>query len=336
MSTNAKREYDTSFYSIRRAHPKDLPQIIDLIISEPYFRWKELAQLMFSNIYVTVTWFIGALSVMGFAVSYFAVTAIEFKSRPFYIGLAIVTALVIFALCFMKAFSLFFVRYIRAFQIRSELQKMDQNALQDNVKILENEQIHLFWRMHTFYVAEPYDEASKKLLLGVISLTSYTDYCKEKNIEDKDFEIIAKAVPDGFKLIAHKTVVISWLITNEKFFESSASKEDGCKLRNSVYNGLLRHVDRHVVKETSINYVIVETDDFLYWQQDVLMDNQFGFCGERIDLVWPFYTEVTKEGFPNNKYFFIKICNIDPRAFEKALKKEQNKKGKELKTGKSD
>merc|ERR1712080_318898 len=113
-----------------------------------------------------------------------------------------------------------------------------------DVLILKNEKIHLFWKMYNFYIAEPYDEPSKKLFLGLISLTSYTDYCKEKKIKDKDFEVIVKAVPDGFKLISHKTIVISWLIINEKFFKNGDDIDNNNKLRNSVYNGLLQYVDK--------------------------------------------------------------------------------------------
>ena len=329
MATKDKNKFDTSFYSIRRAKPKDLPLIIDLIISEPYFRWRELIQLMLSNMYVTVMWFIGALCVMGLAVFYFYSANIQYASRPFYIGLSVSTGLLIFALCFMKAYTLYFLRYIRAFEIRAILQNMDERTLNDNELILKNEVVCLFWRMNTFYIAEPYDEASKRLFLGLISLTSYIDYCKDRSIEDSDFEVIARAVPDGFRLISHKSIVISYLIVNEAFFKKSKAKQDGMRLRDSVYNGLLQYVEQNVIKDTSINYVIAESDDFLYWQHDILHCNKYGFCGERIDSKWDFYHQLTMDGFPNNKLFFIKVANIDERAFRKALEAEKKRKALE-------
>eukprot|EP01084_Bolivina_argentea_P253087 425015_1 len=328
-----KKEYDTSFYSIRRAHPKDLPQIIDVIISEPYFRWKELLQLMLSNIYVTVTWFVGAILVMLFGVLYLVMSKnTQYTSRSFYIGLAICSGLLIFGGCYAKAFSLYFVRYIRAFTIRAELQKMDEKTFDDNAAILKNETVHLFWQIYNFYIAEPYDEPSSKICLGVIAISSYKDYCKEKQITDKDFEVIVKAIPDGFALISHKTIVISWLVVNEKFFkdgEAESGKNNNI-LRDSVYCGLLRYVNKNVIEDTSINYAIAECDDFVYWQHDILMENKYGFCGERVDLIWEFYHGVTQEGYPNNKYFFIKVCNIDEKEFKRRLEIEKRRREKEM------
>lgn len=293
MASKSKKElYDTSFLSIRRADPVDLPLIIDIITSEPYFRWKQVVQVLFQNIYVTVMWFIGALCVMAMSILYVAVNHPDFKSRGFYIILSAFTALIIFGLCGIKAMSLYFLRYVRAFEIRAELNKMDTAALSDNVEILKNEKIHFFWKMHTFYVAEPFDERSKKLLLGVISLTSYGDHCAEQKIQDSDFEVFARAVPEGLAIIKQKTIVISWLCINEPFFKKSKDGEDGDKMRDSTYHGLLQYVDRNVVQDTTINYVIAESDDFLYWQHDVLAVNRYGFCGERVDLKWDWYTEV--------------------------------------------
>ena len=333
--------YDTSFYSIKRAEPRDLPQIIDLIISEPYFRWFELFKILFSNIYITITWFIGALCTMIMAMMYLYLSKkesnYEYKSRIFYIILGILTGIIIFLGCYSYGLSLYFLRYISAFEIKKELKKLNKKELNDNILILKNKKINLFWKIYNFYIAQPFDQNSKKLILGLISLTSYIDYCKERHIKDKDFQVIVKAVPDGFKLISHKTIVISWFIINEKFFKNTKinTKTQNNRLRNSIYNGLLKYIDNNIIKDTSINYLIVESDDFLYWQHDILINNKFGFCGERIDLKWYFYFNITKEGYPNHKYFFIKVCNIDEKAFKKALKREQEKEKQKQKQNKN-
>merc|ERR1712223_71216 len=105
------------------------------------------------------------------SILYLAIHKPDYKSRGFFVILAVLSAVFIFGMCCVKALSLYFVRYLRPFEIRSELNKLDELTLSDNALLLENERINGFWKMHTFFVAEPFDERSKRLFLGVASLT---------------------------------------------------------------------------------------------------------------------------------------------------------------------
>lgn len=330
-------------YSLRRALISDLPYIIDLLVSEPRSRLKQLLIITLLNTYVTCTWFVGStIAFLLFILSPIhwkfnqEKNSMQFYAQPLYtyVSISFIAGLIIFLGCFMQAIKLYSSRYAFAFILKANITKIENkingnrtgnHSETENEFVLAMEgdsDIISFWNKHQFYVAYHHSSSdsllkSRDAILGCISICLYSEYDQQMNSvqcneNESDFFIFSNSnINNKFHSIsAHETVVFSYLAINEKLTGNIKN------LRDDIYHQLLKlgsssieMRNNEAKNENLVKCAIIECDDFLEWQHKILIEETVGFtfCGERIDVSWNIFNyQANIVAYPNAKYLFVR------------------------------
>jgi len=136
-------------------------------------------------------------------------------------------------------------------------------------------------------------------MLGCIAIRPFSAHLPPDRPDHSGYFSQTSALPKGSRLIVNQTAVLTWFVANEGLFGLDSA------LRDSVYGALLEHVEKEVLGESNVYFLLVESDEFVEWQHKVISEHQFGFCGERVE------TQYMGGAFPHTRYFFLKNVNMD-------------------------